>query len=639
MVGNWALRRQTSLVVVWAFAIIVMVGLGGCGSQQQEKETDPTRLSVAQLEQANRTFAQLRQESSLRRNRKVLDLAGALLDHYTAFERNDEVLDLAVTAAVNLKEWGQARSLAEELLIKFPDSPLVSRNLLVSAKIAASEGDSFAAANYLVLHYDRNPDSGALSDGSFPGDPYLDALSTDELGTLMETNSGSKLWPYLGFQRANKLAEADDFDSAGQVLAELQSGAPDSNWTTATLQMLGGEEAGTGLASGETKAPVRPDQIGILCPLTGRFAVYGNAFFDAALLARDAIINETGHGFELKVEDTANDPVTAALAARKLCAEEGSIALLGGLRSSPTSCAALVADQHGVPLVSPTAENHHIWELGSGVFQTNLTDLYEIRLLARMGCTVMLKQRFAILYPTDENGRGANQARLFQAEVEKFGGTVVAVVGYSTGSSDFRKEILEIIGHRPEVIFAPATVDQMAQLAPQLDFNHAGTVILGLSNLNSDKLVKRAGDVLERAIFPSDVAVFPEHWVNDFRSQWKADHYEAGVTKIAQQVYLAMRLLLETIDSSGATNSSQVSEALDRRLAAQSVDDTGPEMYSGMMRTISNGSLAGFLADIYLDGWEMTEEAAALLLEEMEFGTEPVDETGSVPIPENPGNG
>jgi len=570
MVCIGALCRQKCLVVVGLFAVMVMVGIGGCGGQKADPETDSSLLSTAQLDQADRTYAQLRQEASLRRNRKVLDLAGVLLDHYAAYGQNDQVLDLAVDAAANLGDLAKARSFAEELFVKYPNSPLVSRNLLRSSEMAAAGTDTFAAANYLVRHFDLNPEQGTLPDGSYLCDPYLRGLSASELGLLMEGNQDAKLWAYLGYRRVKKLAGLGRVDSAEEVVAELHAGAPLSAWTSGARKLLRGEDIGDAQSRRTGEVITRPEQIGVLCPLTGRFAVYGNAFFDAALLARDNVNEDTGRTFELLVEDTANDPVNAALAARKLCSDEGCIALLGALRSSPTACAAVIADQYTVPLVSPTAENHHIWELGASVFQTNLTDLYEIRLLAKMASTVMLKTRFAILYPNDETGRGSNQARVFQAEVEKYGGSVVADVDYSTGSSDFRTEILEIRKARPEVIFAPATVDQMAQLAPQLDFNHAGTVILGLSNLNSDKLLKRAGAVLERTIFPSDVAVFSEHWVSDFNSQWNTDLYEAGVSKLSQQVYLATRLLLETIDTSGASSSVQLTGALDRRLAVNS---------------------------------------------------------------------
>ncbi len=620
MVWNWTLNRHRSFMVLLVFVLTSMVGLAGCGSQQNEPQTNPSRLTSVQLVQADRSFAKLQQESSLRHHRKVLDLAGALLDHYSSYKRNDEVLDMAVKAAANLEETQQARSYAEELFVKYPDSPLVGQNLLKCANISAASGDSLAAAGYLLHHFDLDPSQDTLPDGSYLCDPYLRALTDPELGLLMGENTEVDLWPYIGYIRIEKLMADGDFVVADQVMAELQAGASLNSWTVDARELLQGENATGGAESGRGIFKTQPDKIGVLCPLTGRFAVYGNAFFDAALLAVDSVNNETGRSFELKVEDTANDPVSAALAARKLCVQEGSIALLGALRSSPTSCAAIISDQYGIPLISPTAENHHIWELGEGVFQTNLTDLYEIRLLAQMACTVMLKQRYAILYPNDEKGRGVNQARLFQAEVEKFGGSVVAVVGYSTGSSDFRKEIMEIRQLRPEVIFAPATVDQMAQLAPQLDFHHSGAVILGLSNLNSDKILKRAGSVLERTIFPSDVAVFPGYWVNDFRSQWNNDHYEAGVTKLAQQVYLAARLLLETIDVSGASRPHQVSDALGRRLALRSVEGTGPEVFNGLLHTVSGGKIIPFMSDLYLDGWELTETAEALLEAETEAG-------------------
>ena len=86
------------------------------------------------------------------------------------------------------------------------------------------------------------------------------------------------------------------------------------------------------------------------------------------------------------------------------------------------------------------------------------------------------------------------------------------------------------------MIFTPATVDQMVLLGPQLDFYRAGALVMGLSAWNSEKLLERAGTVLERAVFPSDLALFPEHWTDEFNAAWQGENYPREATILAQRV-------------------------------------------------------------------------------------------------------
>jgi branched-chain amino acid transport system substrate-binding protein len=352
---------------------------------------------------------------------------------------------------------------------------------------------------------------------------------------------------------------------------------------------------------------VRPDLVGVICPLTGRYAVLGNAFYEAALLALEETNAEFGTTFEFLVEDSQADPVVAALDARKFCRQEGCIALLGPMMSDPTATAALVADRWKVPLVSPTATNDRLWELGETVFQTNLTGQFETRLLASLAVSVMLKERFGLLYPDTDEGRGF--AEVFRSEVEALGGQIVGEVAFPPRGTDFKVPIQTLRRHRPEVLFIPATVDQMVLLGPQLDFYHAGTLVMGLSNWNSEKLRERSGTVLERAIFPNDLALFPEEWAAAFEARWNSENYPVEATALALKSYQASRLLLDTLARSQATSRGQLTRALRDRLAQRGFETAGPESFTGSVRMFRGEEIVPFPGGRFAEAWSLTEGA------------------------------
>ena len=606
-------------LVTVGLAVLVSTWIGGCSPSYQQDVNDSLQLSGAELEQAEKLYGDLRREVSLHRDRKSLDLAGTLLDYYPAFDRNDEVMLLAMDSATRLQDLPRARAFGDELLSRYPTSPLVDQTLLKASELSLAVSDTFSAVVYQLRYHNREPRRSTLSSGLPRSDSLLKSLNATELGLLMDQEKGKPLWSYLGYLRTVGYLDDGLFPQAELVVAELRASNQDDQWAIAASELI----TDSGFAAGNvTRRPtmgrVNMQQVGVLSPLTGRYAVLGNAFYDGAILALNVTNDELGTEFILKVEDTEGDPVSSALAARRLCSEDACGSLFGSLMSNPTASTALVADIYGVPLVSPTATNDHVWQLGDGIFQTNLTGLHEVRLLAQLATTVMLKERFAILH--ENTPQGERHAQVFATEVEKFGGQVVATSTYNLADTDFKKAILVLKKERPEVIFTPATVDQMVLLAPQLDFYKAGALIMGLSNWNSERLFQRTGNVLERAIFPSDLALFPTLWTGEFNAGWDGKNYPNEATALAFKSYQAMRLLLDTIYQSGAGNRAQLQDALQRRLANRDIETEGPDSFANTVRTYSNERANPFPSGIFAEAWALTDgaEPDSLMIGEMD---------------------
>lgn len=596
-------RVMMILLLIMATALVV-----GCGGKTAPPATGEVRLAEEDQEQAQRLYAQLKREFSLRRDRKTLELAGNLLDYYRGFERNDEVLSLAIQSAYRLGDLHQALALTDEFMTKFPTSPLTDQRLSRGAEIALAAEDTLAAADYLIRHYNRGPERATRSNGEPAAGPVLETLSVEQLDTFSDRDRALPVWPYLQYLQVRKLLKQGKYAPAEAVADEMVLLGEDNAWLGKVRDLLRGGHDQPALFT-RPSGPVNVNRVGVLAPLTGRYAVLGNAFVDACLMALDQANNETGRQFELLVEDTAGNPVNSALVTRRLSGEEGCMALFGALMSDPTATAAVVADQYGVPLVSPTATNDRVWQLGERIFQTNLTGFYEVRLLAQLATTVLLKERFAIIFPDDPEGR--RNAEVFTAEIEAFGGEVVASATFPPQGTDFRDAILQVKEHRPEVVFCPASVDQMVLLGPQLDFYHMGALPLGLSNWNSQKLKERAATQLERALFPSDQALIPPEWTAEFEMRWDGSNYPREASALALRAYQSLRMLLDTMASSGAANRAQLAEALTRRLANRDFEAEGPDSFASVVRTFRSQQVVPFPSGLFTESWELTEGAWA----------------------------
>lgn len=588
--------------------LCVFLLLSGCGGSSTGRGGESS-LRGTELDQARRLYAQLKRAESLDQNRNILDLANSLLDYYPAFSRNDEVIAVAIEAAASLADGRRALGLVDELLRRYPKSSLVDRTVGRGVELALGTADTLRAAEYLITAYDRDPLRETRSDGLPRAAKYLDGMSLRQLSGLSERHQDSGLGTYLGFLVVQKRLAAGDFAAAGDMAARLEKRAPDDRWTAEALAAVGGGQRSRPHLL-KPMVEVDPHTVGVMVPLTGRYALLGNAFYEAVVLAVAAGNQDYGTSFELKLEDTAADPVTSALVARNLCDNTGSIAVLGGLLSAPTASAAVVCDAYGTPLVSPTATNDNIWKLGPAIFQTNITGLYEVRLLARLATTVLDKKRFAVIHP--DNPEGLRHAQVFQAEIESRGGQVVASEAFSPQGTDFKDQILGVRRARPEVIFAPATVDQMVLLGPQLDFYRAGALVMGLSNWNSDKLRNRGETGLQRAIFPDDLVMFPSRWEVEFNRTWDAATYPPEATALALKAYQATRMLLDTLVQTGAVTRGQLSEALRRRLANQDFNLEGPESFGPIMRMFQGKNIVPFPASLFAESWAIAAAADSL---------------------------
>ncbi len=609
------------LLLLVLLGLCGMCGISGCGSGGKP-DTGTDQLTGSDLEQAERLYFRLVREHSLQRDSEALAVADLILDQYPAFVRNDEVLDIAIDSAARLGRQESALDLTDQLLDQYPDSPKVNPSLARGAELAVAAGDSLRGAGYHVSLYDRDPAGQTGPDGRPLAAPFFSGLDLDQLTELASLRPDGAMAPYLGYLRVGRMMAEGGVAEAENVVIDLENQAPENVWTLASRDILGG---GSGLVGPGMASEVLANQVGVICPLTGRYAVLGNAFYDAALLALEVSNAEMGTSYELKVEDSEGNPVAGALAARRLCREEGSIALLGALMSDPTVAAAIVADHWQTPLISPTATNERIWELGEGIFQTNLTGLYETRMLAALATTVMLKKRFGLMYPDTPEGR--RYADVFRTEVENLGGEIVAEVTFPSRGTDFKDPILTLRRERPEVLFVPASVDQMVLLGPQLDFYHAGSLVLGLSNWNSEKLRERSATVLERAIFPNDLALFPSEWTLEFREKWNGENYPREATSLALKSYQATRMILDTLAQSEAASRVQLSLALRNRLASRDFESEGPESFARTVRMFRSTEIIPFPGARFAEGWLLTEGAVAdsLLAEPFEAVPDSID--------------
>ena len=199
-------------------------------------------------------------------------------------------------------------------------------------------------------------------------------------------------------------------------------------------------------------------RLGLLLPLTGPCHRIGEELREGVQLAN----REAGSPFELVVTDTGVDygnlPIATecddvsqssassllrvAYGAQQLL-DQGVVAIVGPLFSSPSVVAATVAARAGVPLLVPLAQQSGLDALGHSVFQLRAVPKTEARLLGEYATLVLGLEHLAIISPLSDYGW--DFAREFTRIAERNGGQIVHSDWYvPEETTDFRLVFEEI---------------------------------------------------------------------------------------------------------------------------------------------------------------------------------------------------
>lgn len=310
--------------------------------------------------------------------------------------------------------------------------------------------------------------------------------------------------------------------------------------------------------------------IGVILPLSGKYAVYGDFVRRGMELALDGAANETGVRFLFY--DGLADAARSREAVRSLVRGEKVLAITGAITGSAAEAVAKQAQGEHVPLLT-LSQRDGLPETGPYVFRNSLTARQQAETLARYAILDQGMTSFGILYP--ENRLGRNMTKLFIEEIEKLEGEVVAQQSYADTANDFGRQIKLLKGENPnagekdlagkelladlfvpdpppvefEALFIPDYADRIGVIAPQLAYYGIEDVpLLGINGWNSPELLRTVGRFVEGAVFVDGFFAYsPYPFVKDFVDRYHEKYGEVP-TFLQAQGYDAAGILLSVLE-------------------------------------------------------------------------------------------
>jgi branched-chain amino acid transport system substrate-binding protein len=255
-----------------------------------------------------------------------------------------------------------------------------------------------------------------------------------------------------------------------------------------------------------------------------------------------------GKKIKLITLDNQGKPEEARAAVQRLVTQDRVVAVIGEVASSRTLAAAPVAQQYKVPMISPSSTNPKVTEVGDYIFRVCFIDPFQGLVMAKFAHQEIKKQKVAILRDV-KSDYSTGLADVFAAEFKKMGGEIVADESYQAGETDFKAQLTQIKGTKPEAIFVPGYYTEVGLIARQARQLGLSVPLLGGDGWDSEKLSELGQDAIKGSYFSNHYTTeSTDPIVIEFIKKYREAYKGKTPDGLAALGYDAAKILIEAME-------------------------------------------------------------------------------------------
>ena len=319
-------------------------------------------------------------------------------------------------------------------------------------------------------------------------------------------------------------------------------------------------------SSGGDTAPTEEIVIGEYGSLTGEDATFGTSTKNGIEIAVDEI-NAAGGLLGKKVrvivEDDQGKAEEAQIVVTKLITKDKVVAVLGEVASSRSLAAAPVAQQYGVPMISPSSTNVEVTRKGDYIFRVCFLDPFQGLVMAKFATNTLKLTKVAVLRDI-KSDYSVGLANAFIENFKNMGGTIVGDESYSAGDTDFNAQLTSIKARSPQAIFVPGYYTAVGLIARQAKKQGLNVPLLGGDGWDSPKLTEIGGKDLDGSFLTNHYSVDdPSPEAQRFLAAYKA-RFNAVPDALGGLAYDSAMVLFEAIKRAGSTDGKKIRDEIAR---------------------------------------------------------------------------
>lgn len=297
-------------------------------------------------------------------------------------------------------------------------------------------------------------------------------------------------------------------------------------------------------------------KIGVVGPLSGDAATYGNSVKNAVQLYFDEVNKQGGiRGVRIDIIalDDKAEPNEGANAVRRLIDRDKVTAIIGTTTSGPMTAAAPYANAKRVPMLSPTATKEGLTDIGPYIFRACFADDFQGLVMAKFARENLKIKKAAILYDNSDP-YSSGLANSFSRYFTQFGGEIVRKEAFGGGDQDFTAQLTRIRNSGAEAIYTPVYYTDAGLIAKQARQLGIKVPLLGPDGFDSPKLLEIGGEAIVGSYFTNHYSPHnKDPKAQEFLAKYKAA-YGSDPDALAALAWDAAAMMADALEKALATH-------------------------------------------------------------------------------------
>ncbi|MCE2654544.1 MAG: ABC transporter substrate-binding protein, partial [Planctomycetaceae bacterium] len=334
----------------------------------------------------------------------------------------------------------------------------------------------------------------------------------------------------------------------------------------ARLTALGLATLGS-LAAASANQPASGESIlvGHYGSLTGSEATFGKSTSQGIRLALkefNAAGGLKGRPVALREYDTKGESREAGTAVTRLVTNDKVVAVLGEVASSLTLAGGRVAQQYGVPNITPSSTNPQVTAIGNMISRVCFIDPFQGFVGAKFAYENKNARKVAILF--DQSAAYSKGLKDdFKRAFTKLGGTITSDLAYTKGDPDFTAQLTAIRSAAPDIIYVPGYYTDVANIAIQARRLGITAPLLGGDGWDSAELAKVAGDAIVGSFYSNHYSPDqPDARVREFIAKYQKEYNGETPDGLAALGYDAANMLFDAMKRAKSLSGKDLAEAI-----------------------------------------------------------------------------
>jgi len=236
-------------------------------------------------------------------------------------------------------------------------------------------------------------------------------------------------------------------------------------------------------------------EIGVIGPLTGEGATYGQAMKMGIEIAIEKINETSPFKFKALYRDSKLTPKDAIGAFNYLVNSEKVPVILGAAGSSISLSMLPFANEKKVILFSSISTADNLSIENDYFFRNIPPNKNQAKTAAEFLKNKLQKETVTIFY--ENNDYGLNMDKIFTGFFTGVGGKIVDSIAYESGQTDFKSLLAKIKQNEPDAIFIPGTYQEVAIIIKQAREMGIKSTLISGDGAYSPEVINIAGEAAE----------------------------------------------------------------------------------------------------------------------------------------------